>query len=67
MSLDSMKEIFEHMEQEGKPFWEIVLEADMDDRQVSRNQSMAKMLLTWQAMADAPTTTPDGGAASAVW
>ena len=53
MSLDSMKEIFEHMEQEGKPFWEIVLEADMDDRQVSRNQSMAKMLLTWQAMADA--------------
>ena len=26
MSLDSMKEIFEHMEQEGKPFWEIVLE-----------------------------------------
>ena len=45
MSLDSMKEIFEHMEQEGKPFWEIVLEADMDDRQVSRNQSMAKMLL----------------------
>ena len=53
MSLDSMKEIFEHMEQEGKPFWEIVLEADMDDRQVSRNQSMAKMLLTWPAMADA--------------
>ena len=53
MSLDSMKEIFEHMEQECKPFWEIVLEADMDDRQVSRNQSMAKMLLTWQAMADA--------------
>ena len=35
MSLDSMKEIFEHMEQEGKPFWEIVLEADMDDRKVS--------------------------------
>ena len=53
MSLDSMKEIFEHMGQEGKPFWEIVLEADMDDSQVSRNQSMAKMLLTWQAMADA--------------
>ena len=53
MSLDSMKEIFEHMEQEGKPFWEIVLETDMDERQVTRNQSMAKMLITWQAMADA--------------
>ena len=53
MSLDSMKEIFEHMEQEGKPFWEIVLETDMDERQVTRNQSMAKMLITWQAMAAA--------------
>ena len=52
MSLDSMKEIFDRMEQEGKPFWEIVLEADMEDRQVTRNQSMAKMLLTWQARED---------------
>ena len=53
MALDSMKEIFDRMEQEGKPFWEIVLETDMDERQVTRNQSMAKMLITWQAMADA--------------
>ena len=53
MALDSMKEIFDRMEQEGKPFWEIVLETDMDERQVTRSQSMAKMLLTWQAMADA--------------
>ena len=53
MSLDSMKEIFDRMEQEGRPFWEIVLETDMEERQVTRSQSMAKMLLTWQAMADA--------------
>ena len=53
MSLDSMKEIFDRMEAEHKPFWEIVLETDMDERQVTRNQSMAKMLITWQAMADA--------------
>lgn len=53
MSLGSMKEIFELMEQKGKPFWEVVLEDDMDARQVTRNQSMAKMLLTWQAMVDA--------------
>ena len=53
MSLDSMKEIFDLMEQKGKPFWEVVLEDDMDARQVTRNQSMAKMLLTWQAMVDA--------------
>ena len=31
----------------------IVLETDMDERQVTRNQSMAKMLITWQAMSDA--------------
>ena len=43
----------EDEEQEGKPFWEIVLETDMEERQVTRSQSLAKMLLTWQAMADA--------------
>ena len=53
MSLDSMKEIFEQMAQKNKPFWEIVLEDDMETRQVTRSQSMAKMLLTWQAMVDA--------------
>ena len=53
MALDSMKEIFEQMAQKNKPFWEIVLEDDMETRQVTRSQSMAKMLLTWQAMVDA--------------
>ena len=53
MALDSMKEIFDHMAEEGKPFWEIVLETDMEERQVSRSQSMAKMLTMWQAMVDA--------------
>ena len=56
MALDSMKEIFDRMEQEGKPFWEIVLETDMEERQVTRKQSMAKMLITWQAMEDAADT-----------
>ena len=36
MTLDSMKEIFDRMAEEGKPFWEIVLETDMEERQVSR-------------------------------
>lgn len=53
MALDSMKEIFDRMADEGKPFWEIVLETDMEERQVSRSQSMAKMLTMWQAMVDA--------------
>ena len=65
MSLDSMREIFDCMEQEGKPFWEIVLEADMEERQVTRNQSMAKMLLTWQAMADAAGPSAGWWAATA--
>ena len=53
MALDSMKEIFDRMAEEGKPFWEIVLETAMEERQVSRSQSMAKMLTMWQAMVDA--------------
>ena len=53
MALSSMKEIFDCMDRQGKSFWEIVLESDMEERQVSRKQSMAKMLLTWQAMVDA--------------
>ena len=53
MALDSMKEIFERSARENILFWEIVLQYDMEERQVSRQASMAKMLLTWQAIQDA--------------
>lgn len=53
MSLDSMRETFDRCQKEEKLFWEIVLETDMEDRQVTRKQSMAKMLLTWNAMQEA--------------
>ena len=53
MALDSMKEIFERSARENIPFWEIVLQYDMEERQVSHQASMAKMLLTWQAIQDA--------------
>ena len=53
MALDSMKEIFERSARENIPFWEIVLQYDMEERQVSRQASMAQMLLTWQAIQDA--------------
>ncbi len=53
MALDSMKEIFERSAREEIPFWEIVLQYDMEERQVSRQASMAKMLSTWQAIQDA--------------
>ena len=53
MALDSMKDIFERSARENIPFWEIVLQYDMEERQVSRQASMAKMLSTWQAIQDA--------------
>ena len=53
MVLDSMKQIFEQSEQLQLPFWEVVLRYDMEQRQVSRQASMAKMLTTWQAIQDA--------------
>ena len=53
MALESMKEIFERSARENIPFWEIVLQYDMEERQVSRQASMAKMLSTWQAIQDA--------------
>lgn len=56
MSLDSMSQIFEEMEQSGKEFWEIVLASDMEERQVTRTESIAKMLTVWKAMQDAADT-----------
>lgn len=53
MALDSMKEIFDTMQARDLPFWEVILQADMEDRQVSRTQSMAKMLTVWRAMSAA--------------
>lgn len=53
VALNSMQEILDRMEKSGKEFWEIVLETDIDERQVTREESLAKMLYTWQAMQDA--------------
>ncbi len=53
MVLDSMKQIFEQSARLKLPLWEIVLRYDMEQRQVSRQASMAKMLTTWQAIQDA--------------
>ncbi|MBR6738452.1 MAG: L-serine ammonia-lyase, iron-sulfur-dependent, subunit alpha [Oscillospiraceae bacterium] len=53
MVLSSMQEILDRMAKSGKEFWEIVLETDIDERQVTREESLAKMLYTWQAMQDA--------------
>ena len=53
MALNSMHEIFRQMEENHQSFWEVVLAYDVEERQVSPEESKAKMLLTWQAMCDA--------------
>lgn len=53
MNLDSMNDILSAARQEGKDFWEIVLEADMKNRGVSRTDSLNKMAEAWHAMREA--------------
>ena len=50
MALDSMAEIFEKAEAGGKPFWQVVLDTDMEERQVTAEASLEKMRATWRAM-----------------
>ena len=63
MALDSMKEIFERSARENIPFWEIVLQYDMEERQVSRQASMAKMLSTGRPFRMRRTPIPARSAA----
>ena len=50
---DSLQQIIDRSRRTGKLFWEVVLSEDMQYRQVSREQSLAKMLTVWKAMEDA--------------
>jgi len=47
---ESLQSILELCETKQKPFWEIVLEDDMEERMVSRQESLQKMKDTWDAM-----------------
>ena len=55
MALDSMREIFEKAAAGQIPFWQVILETDMEQRQVTAEQSMEKMRVTWQAMLESVT------------
>lgn len=50
MALDSMQEIFDRIESEKKPFWQVVLDTDVEERQVTAEESREKMRMTWIAM-----------------
>ena len=55
MALDSMQEIYEKAAAGNIPFWRVVLETDMEQRQVTEEQSLEKMSVTWQAMLESVT------------
>ena len=50
MALDSVREIMAKAEADGIPFWRVVLETDLEERQVTEEASREKMRLTWRAM-----------------
>lgn len=50
MAFASLQEILTYMEEKSVPFWEAILMEDIAERGVSREDSMKKMLDTWQAM-----------------
>ena len=52
MDLDSMQRILEQSTAEGRPIWEIVLDADVENRMTTREASMEKMRATWRAMVE---------------
>ena len=50
MALESMQEIFDAIEKTNRPFWRVVLDTDMEEREVTEAASMERMRFTWQAM-----------------
>ena len=50
MALESMQEILDKIEKTNKPFWRVVLDTDMEEREVTEAASMERMRFTWQAM-----------------
>ncbi len=56
MAFDSMEEIFRRCDAIGAPFWKVILDMDVDERQVTPEESFEKMRGTWQAMLEADAT-----------
>ena len=64
MAYHSLKEILDYCEKNGKPFFEAVLDDDMAERTVTREESMNQMYRMWDAMLLA-SATYDGSLKSA--
>ena len=52
MALDSMQEIFDKIQAGRKPFWQVVRDTDVEERQVTADASFEKMHATWRAMVE---------------
>ena len=50
MSYSSLSEIISYTEEHGVLFWEAVLEDDMAERKVSKEESLGQMKATWDAV-----------------
>ncbi|EOS66429.1 L-serine ammonia-lyase, iron-sulfur-dependent, subunit alpha [Oscillibacter sp. 1-3] len=48
--MDSIREILDAVKAENKPFWQVVLETDLEEREVTAEASFEKMRMTWRAM-----------------
>lgn len=53
MSFRSFEEIIEKCSKQGKPFWRVILEDDMEERLVSEEESFEKMTGLYMAMKEA--------------
>ena len=56
MALDSMEEIFDKARTEQKPFWQVVRDTDVEERQVTAEASFEKMRAAWRAMLESVDT-----------
>lgn len=46
----SLQEIIQLSQSQQKSFWEVILEDDMTERKVSREESIERMRMTWDAI-----------------
>lgn len=53
MAFGSLKEILHICEEEQMPFWKVVLQDDMNERNVSEEESLEQMHRLWEAMQQA--------------
>ena len=56
MSYQSFEQVLQKCHTEEKEFWRVILEDDMAERNVSEEDSMEHMRVTWDAMLLAAAT-----------